>query len=158
VSCAPWLATGRHFLLLADDMDLATARQHIQSCLERMHALYTKPVFDEWAILALGAKHGGVLAYSGPRVENFQRELAEDVEPLRALVADRQLGVGDFEFTSEGVGKRHDALLKVGAASYLVCNHTGKSMTDIRTDARWLKAQAVFFELSEKFRADPLAG
>jgi hypothetical protein len=91
-------------------------------------------------------------------VEDFQRELPADVEPLRALVADRKLEVGDFEFTSEGVGKRHDALLKVGAASYLVCNHTGKSMTEIRADARWLKAQAVFFELSEKFRADPLAG
>lgn len=138
-------------------MDLPTARQHIQGSLERMHLLYAKPVFDEWAILSLGAKHGGVLAYSGTRVENFQQQLPDDVEPLRALVADRKLGVGDFEFTSEGAGTRHDALLKVGAASYLVCNNTGKSMMEIRADARWLKAQTVFFELSEKFRADPLA-
>jgi hypothetical protein len=137
-------------------MDLATARQHILSDLERMRALYTKPVFDEWAILALGAKHNGILAYTGPRVENFKQQLLEDVEPLRMLVADRKLGVGDFEFTAEGAGTRHDALLKTGAASFLVCNNTGKSMADIRADAHWLKAQAVFFELCEKFRADPL--
>jgi hypothetical protein len=29
-------------------------------------------------------------------------------------------------------------------------------MAEIRLDARWLKAQTVFFELSEKFREDPL--
>jgi hypothetical protein len=137
-------------------MDLATARQQIVSTLERMQTLYTKPVFDEWAILSLGAKHGGILAYVGPRMENFKQQLPADVEPLRAQVADRNLEVGDFEFTSEGAGTRHDVLLKVGASSYLVCNNLAKAMPAIRADARWLKAQAAFFELSEKFRADPL--
>ncbi|MSU69275.1 MAG: hypothetical protein EXS39_00560 [Opitutaceae bacterium] len=113
-------------------------------------------MFDEWAILSLDAKHGGVLAYAGPRVENFRQQLLDDVEPLRALVADRPLEAGDFEFTADGAGRRHDALLKVGAISYLVCNNTAISMAVIRSDARWLKAQAAFLELSERFRADPL--
>ena len=123
-----------------------------------MRALYARPVFDEWMILALGAKAGGVLAYSGPRPDSFRRELTQDVEPLRALVAGRSLTVGDFEFVVEAAGPAHDALMKIGAASYLVCNNTAKSMKEIRTDARWLKAQAVFFELAEKFRAEPLEG
>lgn len=137
-------------------MDLATARQHLQGSLDRMNALYGKPIFDEWAVLSLAAKHGGVLAYAGPRVESFRQHVADDAEPLRALIAGRPLAEGDFEFAPEAGGTRYDALLKLGATSFLVCNHTGKTMAVIRADARWLKAQKVFFEMSEKFRADPL--
>ncbi|HWA10779.1 MAG TPA: hypothetical protein VG838_15160 [Opitutaceae bacterium] len=139
-------------------MDLATARQHIQSCLERMNALYGRPVFDEWALLSLAAKHGGILAYAGPRLESFRPQMAADAAPLQALTEGRPFAEGDFEFAPDAGGTRYDALLKVGAASFLVCNHTAKTMAEIRADPRWLKAQKVFFELSEKFRADPLAG
>jgi hypothetical protein len=137
-------------------MDLPTARQHIQASLERMTALYGRPVFDEWAVLSLAGKHGGVLAYAGPRVENFRSHVAGDAGPLRELTAGRPLAAGDFEFAPEAGGTRYDALLKLGATSFLVCNHTAKTMVEIRADPRWLKAQAAFFELSERFRADPL--
>ena len=137
-------------------MDIATARQHITATLERMQALYLKPVFDEWVILSPGAKQGGILAYVGPRAEEFRKKLAADVAPLLAQVSGQNLEPGDFEFTIEGDGTRHDVLLKLGASSYLVCNNTAKSMAEIRGDARWLKAQAAFVDLSEKFRADPL--
>jgi len=137
-------------------MDLATARQHISGSFERMRALYFKPVFDEWAILAPGAKQSGLLAYNGPRAEEFRKQLPSDVEPLLAQVAGQNLEPGDFEFTTAGDGTRHDVLLKLGANSYLVGNNTAKSMAEIRADARWLKAQAAFVDLSEKFRADPL--
>ncbi|MBI5382861.1 MAG: hypothetical protein HZA31_13260 [Opitutae bacterium] len=138
-------------------MDLATARQHIEACIDRMRLLYEAPVFDEWVLLAFGPPpQGGVLAYAGPRAESFRRQLPADAAPLRALVADRHLAVGDFDFALEASGTHYDALMRTGAASYLVCNHTGKSMTDIRANPRWLKAQAAFFELSEKFRDDPL--
>jgi len=139
-------------------MDLATARQHISGSLERMRALYSRPVFDEWVILAPGAGNRGVLAYVGPRAEEFRKQLPDDVEPLLAQVGGQKLEVGDFEFTIEGDGTRHDVLLKLGANSYLVCNNTAKSMAEIRGDTRWLKAQAAFVDLSEKFRSDPLAG
>ena len=46
--------------------------------------------------------------------------------------------------------------MKIGATSYLVCNHTTRAMAEIRSDPKWLKAQPVFVELSDKFRADPL--
>jgi hypothetical protein len=46
--------------------------------------------------------------------------------------------------------------MKVGPASFLVLNHTAKTMNEIRADGKWLGAQAVLFDLSEKFRADPL--
>jgi hypothetical protein len=137
-------------------MELAIARQHISTAMERMRALYLKPVFDEWLILAPGAKPAGVLAYVGPRPEKFRAQLPTDVEPLRALVEGRTLTVGDFEFVPQADGSLYDVLLKVGAASYLVCNNTTKTIAEIRADPRWVKAQAAFFELSEKFRADPL--
>jgi hypothetical protein len=144
------------FLLLAP-MDIATARQLIQSSLERMRAVYLRPVFDEWIVLDPKAKNNGILLYTGPRVESFRPQLVADVEPLRALAEGRHLTVGDFEFAPDAPGVKHDALMKVGAASYLVCNNTGKTMNELRADPRWLKAQSAFFELSEKFRADPLA-
>ena len=137
-------------------MNLETARSHIQTALERMRMVYLQPVFDEWAILSLGARHGGVLAYAGPRVESFRQQLPVDAELLRLAATGRPFTEGDFEFALEGSGTQYDALMKLGPSSYLVCNHTGKSMVEIRKDARWLKAQAAFFELSEKFRADPL--
>lgn len=138
-------------------MDLSTARRHIQNCVERMRAAYLKPVFDEWAILAVPAKTGGVLAYSGPRPEAFRQNLAADAEPLRARAAGKDFAEGDLEFVPDAADTHYDAFMKIGPTSYLVLNHTAKTMNEIRADTKWLGAQAVLFELSEKFRADPLA-
>ncbi|MDP3070623.1 MAG: hypothetical protein Q8N18_10055 [Opitutaceae bacterium] len=137
-------------------MDLETARRHIIDCLKRMEACYLQPVFGEWAILAVPVKAGGVLAYSGARAEEFRRLLPRDAEPLRAAAAGKKLGEGDLEFVPDAADTHYDAFMKIGPASYLVLNHTAKTMNDIRADKKWLKAQGVLFELSEKFRADPL--
>ena len=66
------------------------------------------------------------------------------------------MAVGDFEFVHDGHGTHFDACIRLGRAGYLFCNHTTKSMTDIRQDRLWLAAQKPFVELSAKFRADPL--
>jgi hypothetical protein len=137
-------------------MDLETARRQISTAFERMRASYLKPVFDEWAILSLSPKGGGVLAYSGPRAEGFRRALSEDAEPLRARTAGKQFADGDIEFVADAADTRYDAFIKLGPTSYLILNHTVRAMTEIRADTKWLAAQAVLFELSEKFRADPL--
>lgn len=136
-------------------MDLETAADLVNATLERMRVSYMKPVFDEWMILAVGDS-SSVLAYAGPREESFRGELIDDVEPLRALTEGRQFTVGDFEFATDAAGPKHDALMKVGETSFLVCNNTEKTMAEIRADVRWLKAQGAFFDLGEKFRVDPL--
>lgn len=136
-------------------MDLAAARQQIQTSFNRMEALYLRPVFNEWAILSLAAAHG-ILAYSGPRPDSFRQEFPKDVEPLRALLVGRPLVPGDFEFATDAGGTRFDACVKLADTSYLICNHTELEMSEIRRDPRWLHAQSAFFELCEKFRADPL--
>ena len=137
-------------------MDLETARRHIQTCVDRMRAVYQQPVFDEWAILAVPAKTGGIVAYWGPRPERFRQQLPQDAEPLRARAAGRDFADGDLEFVPDAADTRYDAFMKIGAQSYLVLNHTVKTMNEIRADTKWLGAQAVLFELSEKFRSDPL--
>lgn len=144
-------------------MDLETARSHIQACLERMRAAYLKPVFDEWAILSLSGKPaggtktgGGVLAYSGPRPDAFRRKIADDAELLRSRAAGKEFHDGDIEFVPDAADTRYDAFVKMGPTSYLVLNHTVRTMDEIRSDAKWLNAQGVLFELTEKFRADPL--
>ena len=137
-------------------MDLETARRHIQTAVDRMRVAYLKPVFDEWAILAVPAKTGGVIAYQGPRPDAFKRNLGDDAEPLRARAAGKEFSEGDIEFVPDAGDTRYDAFMKIGPTSYLVLNHTTKTMSEIRADAKWLGVQALLFELSEKFRADPL--
>lgn len=137
-------------------MDLEAARENIQNTFARLRALYLKPVFDEWILLDPSHKPGGILAYTGPRAESFRPVFPADVAPLRALVEGRKMVPGDFEFAQDAAGSRYDALMKVGEASFLICNNTLKTMTELRADPQWLKAQTAFFELCEKFRADPL--
>jgi hypothetical protein len=137
-------------------MDLETARRHIRNCLDRMRACYLKPVFDEWAVLAAPTKSGGILAYEGPRPDQFRRNLPDDAELLRVRAAGKQFTEGDIEFVPDAGDTRYDAFMKIGPTSYLVLNHTKKTMTEISADTKWLGAQVVLFELSEKFRADPL--
>ena len=137
-------------------MDLEKARHHIQACVERMRAAYLAPVFDEWAILAVPASTGGVMAYSGPRSDMFRRNLSQDAEPLRAITAGKQFTEGDIEFVPDAADTRYDAFMKIGPTSYLVLNHTVKTMDEIRADTKWLGAQGALFDLGEKFRADPL--
>lgn len=137
-------------------MKLEAARSHITAALGRMNALYSKTVFDEWVIVSLQENRGSVLAYTGPRGERFLREFAGDIAPLRAEMTGKPFAVGDFEFSAEGAGTRFDACVRIGEASYLLCNHTGKSMEEIRRDPRWLQAQRAFVDLSERFRRDPL--
>lgn len=125
--------------------------------MDRMRACYLQAVFDEWAILTIAGKAGGVLAYQGPRPDAFRRNLPSDAEPLRAITAGREFAEGDIEFVPDAADTRYDAFMKIGSSSYLVLNHTVKTMNEIRADSKWLAVQAVLFELSEKFRADPLA-
>ncbi|HVU23224.1 MAG TPA: hypothetical protein VHE13_03800 [Opitutus sp.] len=136
-------------------MDLDAAREHIQGAFARMNALYQRAVFDEWAILSPGTKTG-VLAYAGPRELSFRQHLPKDAEPLRAAVAGRQFDAGEFEFAADAAGTRYDACMKIGPTAFLVFNNTALTMSDIRSNPPWLKAQTVIFELGEKFRADPL--
>jgi hypothetical protein len=90
-------------------------------------------------LLATTAKHGGVLAYGGPRLESFRQCFATDVELLRSAAAGQSLAVGDFLFALEAAGPRYDGLLRVGEGSFLVCNHTQKTMMEIRAKCRRLK-------------------
>jgi hypothetical protein len=138
-------------------MDLEIARRNIETAIDRMRAAYLQPVFDEWAILSLQPKSGGVIAYQGPRPDVFRRNLPQDAEPLRLITAGKEFTEGDIEFVPDAADTRYDAFMKIGSSSYLILNHTAKTMTEIRADTKWLGAQGVLFELSEKFRADPLA-
>src|SRR5262245_24603529 len=137
-------------------MDLDTARRNIQAAMERMRAFYLKPVFDEWAILSVrDRKTSGVVAYSGSRPDIFRRNVPTDAEPLRAITAGRVFADGDIEFVPDAADTCYDAFVKIGPNSYLVLNHTTKTMDEIRADAKWLTAQTALFELTEKFRSDP---
>ena len=137
-------------------MTLEQATNLIGSCAERMNDRYQKVVFDEWAIVSLVQHKAKILAYLGPRKDDFQKNFAADVQDLRADLLSRRHGIGDFEFARHGVGTKLEAFVMVGDGLYLICNNTAQSMSAIAKDPLWLSAQVPFVELSDQFRSDPL--
>ena len=138
-------------------MKLDAARTHLRTCRERMNTLYRKPVFDEWAIIAMRGNRAEVLDYEGPRAERFKKSLLDDAALLCEAMEGRQYATGDFEFVQNGDGSSFDAAIKLGEAIYLLCNHTTGSMSELRADPLWREAQKPFVALCEKFLSDPLA-
>lgn len=137
-------------------MHLEDTRSTVIAALHRMNALYTQPVFDEWVLVSLKPERGAILAYSGPRADAYKKSFTEDIQPLRRELEGRKLEIGDFAFAQQATGTKHDAVMRVGGTGFLFCNHTAKTMDQIRQDPRWLKAQTAFVELSEKVRANPM--
>lgn len=137
-------------------MNLADARASIVLALGRMNTVYQQPLFDEWVLVKLAREQGGILAYEGPRAESYQRRFKTDVAPLQVELEGRKMAVGDFEFAPHAHGAHYDACIRLGPAAYLFCNHTTKTMTEIRADANWLAAQKPFLDLANQFREDPL--
>ena len=137
-------------------MTLEQATKLIGSCAERMNDLYHKVVFDEWAIVSLVQHKAKILAYLGPRKDDFQKNFAADVQDLRADLLSRRHSIGDFEFSRHGVGTKLEAFVMVGDGLYLICNNTAQSMSVIAKDPLWLSAQVPFVELSDRFRSEPL--
>jgi len=138
-------------------MRLDQATELIKLCAEQMNARYKQVVFDEWAIISLAARKGRVLTYIGPRKEGFQKNFRTDARELREGLLNDKYSVGDFEFARHGVGPAFEAFMVAGQGIYLICNNTVQSMDGITKDPLWLGAQVPFVELSDKFRADPLA-
>ncbi len=137
-------------------MTLEEATKLIGRCAERMNDLYQKVVFDEWAIVSLVQHKANILAYLGPRKDDFQKNFATDVQDLRADLLSRRHSIGDFEFARHGVGTKLEAFVMVGEGLYLICNNTAQSMSAIAKDPLWLSAQVPFVEMSDQFRSDPL--
>lgn len=138
-------------------MNLDTAKKHLRACRERMDALYQKPVFDEWVIVSFGQGKTDILAYEGARAESFAKQFHHDSGPLFAEMHGKHYGAGDFEFAQQAHGSRYDACICLGASTYLLCNNTYGTLDALRQDTRWREAQKPFVELTEKFRASPLA-
>ena len=137
-------------------MTLEEAMNLIGRCAERMNDLYRKVVFDEWVVVSLIQHKAKILAYLGPRKDDFQKNFATDVQDLRADLLSSRHSIGDFEFARHGVGTKLEAFLMVGDGLYLICNNTAQSMSAIAKDPLWLSAQVPFVELSDQFRSDPL--
>jgi hypothetical protein len=137
-------------------MTLDEAKTRITSCASQMDARYGKTVFDEWAVVSLAENKARVLAYIGPRNDDFLKNFVNDLGALRAELRDASYGVGDFAFARHSVGTGFEAFLVLGRGIYLICNNTQGSMDMIAKDPQWLSAQVSFAELSEEIRSNPL--
>ncbi len=137
-------------------MKIDQATRLINTYAAQMNARYKKTVFDEWAIISLAAEKGRLLAYTGPRRSDFQKNFRADAGPLSTALLKAEGDAGDFEFSHEGVGTGFESYVVLGKGVFLICNNTVQSMDAISRDPLWLSAQVPFVELSEKFRLDPV--
>jgi len=137
-------------------MTLDDAKSRIKSCADQMDARYGKTVFDEWAVVSLAENRARVLAYIGPRNDDFLKNFANDLGSLRAELHNASYGVGDFVFARHGTGTSFEAFMVLGVGIYLICNNTHETMDRIAKDPRWLSAQVSFAGLSEEIRSNPL--
>jgi hypothetical protein len=137
-------------------MTLDEAVGAIKTCASQMDLRYGKTVFNEWAIVSIAENKARVLAYIGPRNDEFLKNFVKDLGALRGELRAEKYGVGDFEFARHGIGTGFESFMVLGAGVFLICNNTRESMDTIARDPRWLGAQVPFAELSDKFRAKPL--
>jgi hypothetical protein len=137
-------------------MTLDEVKSLIKTCAAQMDTHYGKTVFDEWAVISLAENRARVLAYVGPRNDDFLKNFANDLGSLRAELLDANYGTGDFAFARHGTGTKFEAFMVLGAAIYLICNNTRESMDTIAKDPKWLNAQVPFAELGDKLRASAL--
>jgi hypothetical protein len=137
-------------------MTLDEAINVMRTHVRRMQEIYQKPVFDEWAVVAMLGNKGKALFYEGPRREDFHRGFNQDAQSFAADLRRPTHNLGDFDFARHGVGTRFDAFVVVGEGLFLICNNTQQSMAAITSDPLWLSAQVPFVELSDVFRSNPL--
>ncbi len=137
-------------------MTLEKAIATIEDHLGRMDALYGKPVFNEWAVVAVFDRKGLILHYVGSRREDLQQTFAEDIRHFKAEMLSGGQYIGHFDFSPDASGQMYDAYVVLGEGCFLICNNTLQSMAGITKDPRWLLAQAPFAELSDVFRSTPL--
>lgn len=138
-------------------MTLDEVKKLIKTCVYEMDTRYGQTVFDEWAVISLAENKARVLAYAGPRNDDFLKNFANDLGSLRSELLGTDYGVGDFAFARHGTGTRFEAFLVLGAAIYLICNNTNESMDTIARNPKWLNAQVPFAELGDRLRMNPLA-
>ncbi len=137
-------------------MTLDEAINTVGMQITRMNEVYQKPVFDEWALVAMFGSKGKALHYTGPRPEEFHKAFNQDVQTFASELQQPTHNLGDFNFARHGVGTRFDAFVVAGDGLFLICNNTRQSMATITQDPLWLSAQVSFVELSETFRSNPL--
>ncbi|HEV2454133.1 MAG TPA: hypothetical protein VGY98_07720 [Verrucomicrobiae bacterium] len=137
-------------------MTLDQTFEEIKTCASQMDTRYGNTVFDEWAIVSLVENKARVLAYIGPRNDEFLKNFVKDLGTLRAELHAEKYSVGDFEFNRHGVGTGHEVFMVLGQGLYLICNNTRESMDSIAKNPRWLNAQISFAELGDRIRSSPL--
>jgi hypothetical protein len=138
-------------------MTIEEVGQQIKVCKEEMNSRYGSPVFDEWAIVSLVENRARVMAYTGPRNDDFLKNFARDLGSLRASLTSGHYGPGDFEFVRHSTGTGYEGFMVLGLGLFLICNNTSDSMESIAKNPRWLAAQVPFVELADKVRTSPLA-
>lgn len=134
-------------------MNLDETMRDVRACSTRMDAEYGSTVFDEWVVISLAQPRAQVLAYFGPRNQEFRQSFSHDLGSLKDALLNGNHQVGEFEFARHATGTCFEGFMALGDGAYLICNNTRSTMDVIAQNPRWLSAQVPFADLSEKMCA-----
>ena len=76
--------------------DAGRSQNLIKACANQMDARYGRTVFDEWAVVSLAENKARVLAYIGPRNDDFLKNFVEGSRRLARGIARREIRRGRF--------------------------------------------------------------
>ena len=137
-------------------MEITEAVALVEKYFARMDKAFKRPVFSEWAIVAVKSDRFEVLHYCGFRPDSFEKDFAGDSVQLRNEYDLGQDQAGHFEFVRDAKGEAMDAFISLGAGVVLICNNPELSIEQITKDPTWAGAQIPFVNLTECFRLKPL--
>ena len=138
-------------------MTLDETISQIKACAKEMDARYGKTVFDEWAVVSLPENKARVLAYIGPRNDDFLKNFAKDLGALRAELLTRELRRGDFEFARHGIGTGFESFMVLGAGALPDLQQHARVHGHDRQKSALARGAGAVRRIERKIRADPLA-
>lgn len=141
-------------------MNLSQAIPLITRAMSRMDELCEQQVFDEWSIVEVLGEETRLRWYKGDRRQQYIRDFRKDTALLRRESLSRftnQYDVGGYEFAGDGIGTQAESFVVIGEHLYLILTNTTHGMAEIAANPLWLRAQAAFAELAERFQSDPLS-
>lgn len=140
------------------DITLTAAVQRIHGQLNKMDGVSGQKIFDEFSVVRIIQGKLRIESYFGPRqMESFRETFMSDISPIRQrLLESDEEEVGSFYFDNEAEGSLFDAFMKIGPDSYVIFNNILFSMTQLKSERGWIKAQVHFADLANLFMRSPL--
>lgn len=130
----------------------------VSAAMQAMNKAYSpsgeKKVFDEVLLIHVQGTKIRLNWYESARSpETITASFQKDFAAIRGEVKEGGYSPGDFHFDSNADGSVFDAFIYLGDEQYLVFNNIALSMSGVRENGDWIKAQLPFVDFAQRFES-----